>query len=216
MPKMRANMKQDGKAWTRDPESKRNRIVEAAIKLYAEKGMEGTTIRDISEEAGENMGLVYYYFDDKADLFNAAIVEAVMGALGGVMAAEARDKGDATERLENIFNAYLKLVDEEPEVATIGIRALLQFMEEGVEPFGGIMVERIGSVVKALTDGQNNGEFAPLNPLVFGFAFISIVYSYYFANKTIESVSELGLQQMPKKDFLKFFQAVLKGMRGAG
>jgi len=94
----------------------------------------------------------------------------------------------------------------------IAIRALLQFMEEGGEPFGGIMVDRMGMLGKILTDGQNSGEFAPLNPMVFGFAFVSIAFSYLFANKAIESVSEQGLQQVSKKDYQKFFQALLKGM----
>ena len=49
-------------------EEKRTKIREAAAKLFAEKGFENTTTRDIAGAAGINNASLYYYFDSKEQL----------------------------------------------------------------------------------------------------------------------------------------------------
>jgi TetR/AcrR family transcriptional regulator, cholesterol catabolism regulator len=49
-------------------EIKQNEILEAAAKLFLEKGFEPTTIKEISEAAGINQAMIYYYFPDKQEL----------------------------------------------------------------------------------------------------------------------------------------------------
>ena len=50
------------------PEQRREEIVSAAVKLFCEKGYEGTTIRDIARAVGVTEGLLYHYFPSKAEL----------------------------------------------------------------------------------------------------------------------------------------------------
>lgn len=57
---------------------RRNQIIDAALKVFAEKGIEGATNRDIANAAGINSpGLIYHYFDSKEDLFCAVIAERI-------------------------------------------------------------------------------------------------------------------------------------------
>ena len=48
---------------------KRTHIIEAAMDLFAGKGFEGTSIRDIAEKASVNLAMVNYYFGSKEKLF---------------------------------------------------------------------------------------------------------------------------------------------------
>ena len=48
-------------------------ILEVALKLFAEKGVEGTTIKQIAERADISAGLLYHYFKGKADLLKEVI-----------------------------------------------------------------------------------------------------------------------------------------------
>lgn len=58
--------------------ARRNQIIDAALKVFAEKGIEGATNRDIANAAGINSpGLIYHYFDSKEDLFRAVIAERI-------------------------------------------------------------------------------------------------------------------------------------------
>ena len=49
-------------------EDKRNKILEAALKLFIEKGIDNTTTSLISKEAGIATGTLYLYFETKVDL----------------------------------------------------------------------------------------------------------------------------------------------------
>lgn len=49
----------------------RNRLLDAAERLFQAKGVSGTTLADIATAAGATRGAVYHHFRDKADLFNA-------------------------------------------------------------------------------------------------------------------------------------------------
>jgi len=51
-------------------ENKRQRIFEAALKLFVENGIDNTTTSLISKEAGVATGTLYLYFKNKTDLIN--------------------------------------------------------------------------------------------------------------------------------------------------
>jgi AcrR family transcriptional regulator len=53
---------------TRKAALTRQRIVETALRLFAAKGYEQTTMRDIAKEAGCSLGLAYRYFASKEEL----------------------------------------------------------------------------------------------------------------------------------------------------
>lgn len=46
--------------------SARSRLVQAALRLFAEKGYEAAGTREIAEAAGANISAIRYYFGDKA------------------------------------------------------------------------------------------------------------------------------------------------------
>jgi AcrR family transcriptional regulator len=52
---------------------RRVQILEVALKLFAEKGVEGTTIKQIAERADISAGLLYHYFKGKSDLLKEVI-----------------------------------------------------------------------------------------------------------------------------------------------
>jgi AcrR family transcriptional regulator len=54
-------------------QKRRNQLIDTTLALFAEKGVESTTIKDIAERAGVAQGLVYHYFDSKDALFYAII-----------------------------------------------------------------------------------------------------------------------------------------------
>jgi len=54
-------------------EQRRAQLIETALDLFAEKGVENTTIKDIATRIGVAQGLVYHYFASKDDLLLAVI-----------------------------------------------------------------------------------------------------------------------------------------------
>ena len=54
---------------------KKQTIIEAAMELFADKGFEGTSIRELAAKAGVNIAMVNYYFGSKEKLFEAMVEE---------------------------------------------------------------------------------------------------------------------------------------------
>lgn len=52
---------------------KREQIVAAAMDCFLEKGYDGTSVRSIMKKAGGEIGLFYYYFQNKDDAFDKVL-----------------------------------------------------------------------------------------------------------------------------------------------
>src|ERR1041384_7972330 len=57
-----------------DYEERRQQIIDGALTVFAAKGFETATNKDIAEAAGiGSPGLIYHYFKDKSDLFRQVL-----------------------------------------------------------------------------------------------------------------------------------------------
>lgn len=92
----------------------REMILRAAIRRFAEHGLNGTTIRDIGREAGLNSALIYYYFENKESLFRAA-VDGVMDAFLERLRAQPACFPDGRERLRFLVGAVFRYYTEHPD-----------------------------------------------------------------------------------------------------
>lgn len=88
-------------------EETRQRIVDAALRLFREKGFDETTMRDIATEAGVATGAAYYYFGSKEELVMALYVRVTADVREALPAAIARSK-DLKKRIRAILDANLE------------------------------------------------------------------------------------------------------------
>ncbi|SHK22581.1 TetR/AcrR family transcriptional regulator [Hespellia stercorisuis] len=58
---------------TKNPETRRQEIIDAAIGLFVEKGYEHTSMLDITKEINVSQGLCYRYFKSKEEIYQAAL-----------------------------------------------------------------------------------------------------------------------------------------------
>jgi len=83
------------------------RILQAASKLFAEKGYANVSVRDICRETGTTPPVIYYYFGNKKGLFDAVAREKV--TMGGFISklAKASSGEDPRKALESFVSTYL-------------------------------------------------------------------------------------------------------------
>jgi AcrR family transcriptional regulator len=94
----------------------RAKLLEAARKVFAEKGYGEATARDIVRETDLATGTFYNYFDDKQDAFNALLEE--MSEKGrALVRAQRQDSGRSLEeRVANAYRAYFEWAVEEDDL----------------------------------------------------------------------------------------------------
>lgn len=87
---------------------KREHIISTAMKLFAEQGFEGTSIRDIAEKADVNVAMVNYYFGTKEKLFEK-IVEYKSASTRGVLDEITNNKSlSSFQKIEAIIDSYIE------------------------------------------------------------------------------------------------------------
>jgi AcrR family transcriptional regulator len=66
----------------RDPEGRRQAILEAALAVFADEGFAAAKLDHVAERAGVAKGTIYLHFKDKQDLFEQMVREAVSPVIG--------------------------------------------------------------------------------------------------------------------------------------
>lgn len=66
---------------TKHPEERKNEILDAADKLFTQKGFDGTSTNDILEAVGIARGTLYYHFKSKEDIMDSLIDRYSTGLL---------------------------------------------------------------------------------------------------------------------------------------
>ena len=98
-------------------EATRERIVEAAVEVFTEKGFEGASTREIARRAGANQGLITYHFHSKEELWRAA-ANSIFERLGGQLAErlDALELADPRERAREGIRQYVRFAAAHPEL----------------------------------------------------------------------------------------------------
>lgn len=127
----------------------RDRILAAALDVFAERGFDGARVRDIAERAGANLGLLTYYFTDKQQLWQAAVGSAfaeLVAELGSVLGETSDDLADLTRIVRHFVRfvarrpAFMQLMNDEGKRDDARMRWLA---DTHVRPLAATMLRRI-------------------------------------------------------------------------
>ena len=94
----------------------REKLLAAARKVFAEKGVGAATARDIVRETDLATGTFYNYFDSKEEVFTALIGELAEKARERVRVQRRARDLTVEQRVEAAYRAYFELVIEEREL----------------------------------------------------------------------------------------------------
>ena len=143
----------------REKEALKMLILKGAKKLFLERGIEQTTIRNIADEIDYSVGTVYVYFKDKNailhDLHSIGFQE-----LGGYFIELFAIK-DPMERLRKMGFTYLKFAIENSEMYDLMfiVKAPMEFIESTEKVAWNEGVDTFNALKKTVEECMNAGHF---------------------------------------------------------
>ena len=172
----------------RDARRTRARILNAAIRLFSDRGLAGTSVDDIADKARINKRMLYHYFGNKQGLY-LAVLENVYQRIRSIsleIIAESQNIGDLLRGLINEYFTFLRtnpefvaLLNWENSQGATGLK--LVDMDSVTQPF-------ISAIQEALT--QEKLQHAIRDDVDIKFLIMTCISlcGYYFSNQQSLSV----------------------------
>jgi TetR/AcrR family fatty acid metabolism transcriptional regulator len=139
-------------------DDKRERILRAAVKVFAKKGFYASRVSEIAKAAGVADGTIYLYFDSKDDVLESLFEDRTERLLIALRTELAKEP-DPPARVRRLIELQLGLLDgqrELAEVITINLRQSTRLLRQyGSKRF----LEYLELMASVVSDGQKSGHF---------------------------------------------------------
>lgn len=165
----------------RDPSTRRQQIIDGAFQVFASKGFEKATNRDIAAASGiGSPGLIYHYFKDKSDLFRE-VVEQHLPVLQLLTHSEEEMMGKSPRDVLTLFGqAFLRVLEDPKSIALMK----LLMGEAFRQPLIAGMLNQIGPsrsiafLTRYLEKQMSAGVLKPMNPGAAARCFVGSLVAY--------------------------------------
>jgi AcrR family transcriptional regulator len=111
----------------------RTRILDAARKLFAQRGYEATTMQQVVREAGTSIGNAYFYFENKEALVKALVEEGLRATWARTDPIIASVEPGPPRIAVHVYTNIMSLLGPEKDVATIavvGMPSVVRYISE--------------------------------------------------------------------------------------
>jgi AcrR family transcriptional regulator len=137
-------------------DDKRRRILEAAVRVFAERGYESSRVGDVAREAGVAYGLVYHYFGSKDAVLDAVLREAWGRLLAALAQAEGTGSG-AADQLALAVKIVLRTWSDDPDLVRLLVREVIRspVIQDELDLIG----QAFATFERIVQGGQAAGEF---------------------------------------------------------
>jgi len=135
-----------------------SRILAKALELFAEKGYDATSVREICEAAGVTKPTLYHFYGSKEGVYRA-IVEGALERFRDEILGSLDGPGSLRERLVRMARAYIDSAAREPELARF-IMALIHMSPRSAPAtdFVGVWETILGELARTVDAAVAGGE----------------------------------------------------------
>jgi TetR/AcrR family transcriptional regulator len=182
----------------------REKIIEVATALFGEKGLEGTSTRDISKASGLNISLISYYFGGKTGLYKTIIKEHAIKMrerIDGVVSVNSQKEinpENFTRDIQEVIRGFVEMRLANPDIAKIFMAERAQKMPYCKEVFEGLISQTSQKFAGMVKDGQKKGFIRnDFPPQIFVVILVEAVFGYFAVEECHLKMWD-GSYHMPK------------------
>ncbi|HEX9980394.1 MAG TPA: TetR family transcriptional regulator [Flavobacterium sp.] len=137
---------------------KKNQILQVAERLFAEKGFDGTSIRNIAKEAGINIAMVSYYFGSKEKMLESLIISRASD-LKIQLENLLREDLSPLEKINRLVELYITRISKNRSIYQIVHQEISSGRSINFGTFTDVKKSNLESLEKIINEGQDKGIF---------------------------------------------------------
>ncbi len=147
-------------------ERARQQILDVAERLFAARGVHGTSVRDVAGELGIPTASLLHHFPRKERLYGA-VLERIAARLAEVLERGTEGAGDHAAKLRRLTRRFWRWSQDRPDHCVLLLRDMLdrgaRIEEAGRLPLAPV-IEQFAAFIR---EGQRQGVFRPIDPVAF-------------------------------------------------
>jgi len=131
----------------------KNRILEASIKLFAEKGFDATSVDEIARNAEINKAMIYYYFSSKEELLSSIIRKSINEFTSIIEDINLSNFKDLEEIIHFFVNEGINYIDKNDMLIRIYQRESLNLSSRwgtNIIDTVGLVFEKVETMIKKM------------------------------------------------------------------
>lgn len=146
-------------------ETSEEKILEAARRVFLQKGMAGARMQEIADEAGINKALLHYYFRNKELLFDRIFTQAAGKLFPKIMSILNSDQ-PLFEKIENFIGSYIDVMSENPYLPLFVLNEVHRDPENFYKRISGeLKMPRPDKFLMQIDQEVKSGNIKPVSPL---------------------------------------------------
>ncbi|MDF2558253.1 MAG: TetR family transcriptional regulator [Bacillales bacterium] len=193
---------------------KQQRIVDAAIEIFAAKGYSGASTSEIAKKAGVAEGTIFRRYKTKKELLMSIVGPMISKVIAPIIVKDfdkviTADYKDFESFLRAIFSNRLKLVEKNQILIKIAIQEIPFHPELKEKLFEVVGKEVFKSICQRIEDFQLKGEIVKIHPKLVVQLIFSSLFGYVASNFIL--FPERSVHQ--DNELEHTIQFILKGLR---
>jgi TetR/AcrR family transcriptional regulator len=172
-----------------EPEKTRAAILQAALEEFSREGVAGARTDEIARRAGVNKALLYYYYKDKEDLYDAALEQVFSGLAARVMKVLEAPGLPPRTRLLTYVEAHFDYIASAPVYPRLVQREFMRTAGRTLSPAASRIFERYGKPIYArllqlIGEGIASGDFRKVDPGQTLTSILGVIIFYFISLPT--------------------------------
>ncbi|MFN8547256.1 MAG: TetR family transcriptional regulator [Candidatus Eisenbacteria bacterium] len=165
----------------RDAQRTRQLLLDAAERLFAERGVDGTSTDEIARASGVNKAMINYHFGGKDGLYTAIVSDLLETALGELEALPAAPlSGEA--KLREFVRVFARAHGARTSVSSMILREVMAGGRRMEEPFRLRFLRVFRVLSEILAQGNREGSFRPVATIEAHLAMMGAL-TFFFATR---------------------------------
>ena len=189
----------------------RAKLLQAAVDLFAEQGVAGTTVAEIARRAGVTSAMVHYYFKTKDQLLDAVVAEKLIGEfIAFISQAVGQFPGNPLGLMESLAMRIVEASDRMPWLPPLWVREVVSeggaLREKLIRRVDLRIPERVKTVI---AEGQKRGLVNPdIHPQLLFMSVVALTMVPLSMAKSWDRIPLIG--KVSKQDLARHVVALLK------
>ena len=192
---------------------KKAHILNVAMELFAEKGFEGSSIRDLAARADVNVAMVNYYFGSKEKLFESMVALKASYTRGVLDEIVKNQQLSYIEKIDAIIDTYIDRLFHNRVFHRVIHQEMMLSQRESLQQAIADTIYPNSMIIKGLLEeGMKNGAFVPVDPPLVIATMIGTINQVLLSRKLCNKLLNKEVSYVPYDDE-EFVQRVARHLK---